>query len=1287
MKTWERIVFFFIFLIYIEFTNAQTNYGNVVIDLETVVYSVDENGKQYRKLNFENAVFFHNSPNMPYFFKRVSYLNNSINVTPEFYLENVVYEKLSEEEKQCLDTSVIGENISLKTLVMAEQKKTYAVCYMMPIRKNKQTGLYEILKTADLWLKSHLENKKQTSSINLKSIKSASVLAQGTFYKIAVSNTGIHKVTGADLQDMGINISNLSSANIALFGNGGGVLPEKNDEFRYQDLMENAIQVYDGGDGLFQKNDYFLFYAKGPVKWEYSATTSTFSHIPNIYDDNAYYFINVESGVGSKLRIQNADNETRAATHTISTYYQYEVIDLDTLNLGNTGRDWFRDIFDVQTSYTYSFNFPNIDITQKGVLKTTFAYASSSGSSMSIVENGNLIAQTGLSASASSVLAQKNTITTTFIPSSTSLNFVFTYNKASSASKAYMDFVEVQAVCKLQKTTSHFLFSNPDSVGVSKVAEYKISQATSTMQVWDVTTWIAPQKISYTLSGSMASYKYDASEIKYFVAFDGETAYSVEKIGKIANQNLHGIAYADMIIVSHSDFITEANRLAAFRKNNDQLSVVVVTPQMIYNEFSSGAQDISAIRDFLKYLYDKNTVHLPKYLLLFGRPSYDYRQRNMVNKLYVPNYQSALSTQITETLYRANDDFFGLLDDGEGDNCVGFIDVAVGRFPVKTLSEAVIAVDKTINYSTSKKLDTESSDQILVSNYGQWRNIMAFVADDGDAGIHLTDADNYAQIVQEKNKGINIDKIYSDAYKQESNSGGQRYPDVNEAINQRMERGALVFTYVGHGGGNGWATERILELSDISKWTNYYNQPLMVTLTCSFGWYDRPATSPAEAAFLNSKGGCVAFITTSRVAYTGSNYLYGKVFFEKIFTKNTSQQYYTIAELNMLAKNENGGTGNQLDMIYVMGDPSMRLAYPKYIVKTDSINHQLASDQKDTIHALSKVEIQGRICQENGALLSDFNGYVYPVIYDKSIKVHTLENDADCPKITFELQKNLIFKGKSSVKNGVFKCEFMVPKDINYDLGYGKISYYAQNNDVDATGYYDSLLIGGMSKDTINDTQGPEIELFMNDEKFVNGGMTGTTPLFIAKIADEYGVNTTGNGIGHDMTAILDGETNNAIVLNDYYEAETDSYQKGSVRYKISELTEGEHHLKFRAWDILNNMGESELDFTVSTSATLALYYVLNYPNPFTTQTAFYFEHNKPNVEYEISIQIFTISGKLIKTILTHQVLTSYRSDPIEWDGRDDYGDKIGRGVYIYRIRVKSSDGEIAEKIEKVVIL
>ncbi|MEG1556604.1 MAG: type IX secretion system sortase PorU, partial [Bacteroidales bacterium] len=693
------------------------------------------------------------------------------------------------------------------------------------------------------------------------------------------------------------------------------------------------------------------------------------------------------SGIGSKKRISSVDNSSLIPNQTVSEYTHYNFYEQDTRVLAETGREWFGDAFDINTSRTYSFSLPGYKPNSARV-SVSAASAYSGSSLFEVTVNGNSVGRMLLPACTSNkIFGTLSESDFSFTPNAASLTVGLTYNKPSSSAVAYLDWIEIQATCNLSMHSAQFPFCNVEVIGENNIALFSVSNANSATMIWDVTVPTEPVQMMGTLSNHVFQFKTLTQSLKKFVAFNGTQYYSITPIGSVSRQNLHGESMVDMVIVAYPDFMSQAERLAEYRRENNGLSVKVVTPQQVYNEFSSGSQDPTAIRDYMKMIYEKSNKLYPRYLLLFGRPSFDYRERISGNKLFVPNWQNKAVGSINEYAFRANDDYFGILGDADGEGCKGYIEVAIGRFPVVNAAQAKLAVDKSIQYTTSKNLVTNVN-STQISNLADWRNVITFIADDEDHNTHINTADQCAQLVANSNKNINLDKIYCDAYQQVSNSGGQRYPDVNKAINNRMDRGTLYLSYIGHSGVDGWAHERILEFSDINKWTNQYNQPLIMTLSCDFGWYDRKITSPAEVAFFNSKGGSSVMITTSRVAYTSSNDGYARKLFASLFKKENNQ-YKTVGEINMYAKNEYGGAQSSLNMIYLMGDPSMPLPIPQFKVITDSINGLSIHEKMDTARALSKVTITGRVVDDNGNTLTDFNGNLFPSVFDKKTTVHT----------------------------------------------------------------------------------------------------------------------------------------------------------------------------------------------------------------------------------------------------------------------------------------------------------
>lgn len=1274
-KSWVILLFFLLIIVQCVDIQAQIIRKNFSLAwTENLVFKIDEENT-LEFLNFEDAISDFNYGDLPVFFQKIAVDNFFSDC--EVQLSNMVFENLSTEDRELVPSHLLKPTVEPKACCYAEKGKPYAVVTLLPFVSDGSSQVKKLV-SFEMTL---IPQGRSTKSGHVYA--SSSVLSSGLWYKVGVSETGLYKVTFENLVEMGFSATSVSSSLISVFGNGTGSLPEVCGTYRPDDLLELPVMMHDGGDGVFGAGDYFVFYARSPHRVDFDASMRSFSHKYNIYSDYSYYFINV-NGMGQQKRVVTVDPVSLPYSQTVADYDDYRYYELDKLNVEETGQEWFSDLFDVTTQRSYTISFPQLK-SETASLTLVAASVPVAPSSFSVSVNGSPIGSMPIS-TASGADLRVGTSSFPFVPSKSSLEITLTYNRSSSLSKGYLDYIAVQAVCPLSFSGGQLCFNNGRYMSGNAVSQYQLSNASSSVRVWEVTDPSQTVQLSGSLNGSVYRFVCADTCFRQFVAFDGSSYKSVSTVGRVSNQNLHGVeSQVDMIIVAHPDFESQAERLASVRRQEQGLSVKIVTPAQIYNEFSSGAQDPVAIRDYMKMIYEKSNGTYPQYLLLFGRPSYDYRGRVSGTQIFVPNYQRPLNGTISEGMFRSNDDFFGILDDGEGAYSHGLVDVSVGRFPVSSASQANLAVQLSTNYTASRNLVSSTSSQ--VSNLADWRNVFCFVADDGDQNEHLNSAEACAAIVQSENKTINLEKIYCDAYVQQSNVGGQRYPGVNAAINDRMDRGALFFTYVGHSGKDGWAHERILEYTDINNWNNTYNQSVIMTLSCDFGWYDRPSLSPAEACFFNPDGGAAALITTSRVAYGGSNASYARKLFTRIFTSVNGRKR-TLGEMNRQAKNDFGGNSDAISMFFLLGDPSMPLALPRYNVVTDSINGMPVTALNDTLKALTQVVVKGRVVDASGQTLTGFNGNIYTSLFDKKTKVRTLSNDpAESPVTEFELQKSVLFRGNSTIRNGCFEVKFMVPKDINYAYGNGKFSYYARGDESDAAGYFDAFVVGGNSGISYDDKEGPQIDVYLNDENFVNQGLTNSDPVLIVKLKDELGINTTGNGVGHDLVAILDGNNEAQIVLNDHFEAVQDSSNQGVVRYQMRELSTGKHVVKIRAWDILNNVSEKELEFEVANDASLTLDHVLNYPNPFTTHTSFFFEHNHPGENLDVLVQIFTISGKLIKTISTNIFSEGTRSTPIDWDGRDDFGDKIGKGTYIYRLKVRTGDGKTAEKIEKIVLL
>ncbi|MBI4929213.1 MAG: type IX secretion system sortase PorU [Bacteroidetes bacterium] len=1262
---------------------------------EPLIQQTDEAPKQ-ELLSFEGAHYHLSSHLFPVVGKNFNLPSGASSA--EAKLNNLSFAPLTDAEKNilnkydALNKQLLENDIAPLVTISYFRKKPVAYVSFIPIRKNKSTGNYEKLISFSLEVFPVFSSENKSSFLK-KTYALNSVLANGKWYKVSVVADGIYKMDYAFLKKSGLDVDSIMPQNIRMYGNGGGQLPYANSGFRYDDLQENAIVVVGESDGKFDPSDYVLFYGQSQHRWKYNSTDKRFHHNLNVYSDTTYYFITTDLGAGKRIMTQSSSS--LPPTNTITSFDDYTFHESEAVNLIKSGRQFMGETFDILTSYSFAFNFPNIETTSKVYAKvdvgarrdspgTDFSWSAGSASSSFNVGSVSTTSIYG-------TYYRTNWDTLSFYSSPGTIPLTISKTTPSPAI-GWLNYVEVNARRQLRMSGSQaIVFRDMNSAGTATISQFIISDATSALQVWEVTDPINIKLQQTNFSGSTLDFTLPTDSLREFAAFNGQSFLTPKITGEIPNQNLHSLAQSDFIIVTNPLFLKEANAIADLHRTQDNMTVSVATTEQVYNEFSSGAQDVSAIRDFVKMFYDRaaDSTQLPNYLLLFGRGSYNLKAI-INNTNYVPAYESLNSTDITASY--VGDDFYGMLDDNEGawDFTADVLDLGIGRLPVKSVSEAETAVNKITKYtSVPGTIETGNSCSTDVCyGLGDWINTVTFAADDEDGSSHLDQADLLATKVDNVYNNYNLDKIYFDAYQQVATPGGERYPDANAALTRRMDRGSLIVNWTGHGGPLGWAHERFLGVYDINSWTNQCKLTFFFTATCDFSLWDDPAlTSAGELTFLNPNGGSIGLMSTTRVVYSAPNFTLNNYFYDYAFAPLPDGKMPRLGDVYMLTKNSMGSSAINHRNFTLLADPALSLNYPEYTVATTDINGAPVNPLlPDTARALSQLTVKGEVRDKSGNLLTNFNGIIYPTVYDKKAKITTLSNDAGSPPRTFLLQKNILFKGKASVTNGKFSFSFIIPKDIAYNYGKGRISYYAHNGYQDASGYFEDFIIGGTDTTARPDVIGPDIKLFLNDDKFVFGGITNDDPKIFAVLSDENGINTAGISIGHDITAVLDGRNEQPFVLNDYYESDMDNYKKGSVRYPLIDLAEGNHSLNVKVWDVYGNSSSSYTEFLVAASATLALKHVLNYPNPFTTKTSFYFEHNKCCTNLDVQVQVFTVSGKLVKTIQQFVNLEGFRSDPIDWDGTDDYGDKIGRGVYIYRLRIKSA-GETAEQFEKLVIL
>jgi hypothetical protein len=1268
----KRIITSIIIILFISTANIQAFSQEITIN-KSINWAY-QNKYNMEKAAFQQVFTFNDAQYVENeLFKPYCYLSVPVHAAQDIKveLENVVTEQVALD---VFDGNDFKKEFFVQSSISILRNEQFADIRILPIRLSDSGDSLQILKKFSIHI--NWQAKPKNKSISYRAV-SNSVLASGDWYKLQITETGVYKIDYSMLQDMGLDPSAINPQNIRIYGNGGGMLPQANAENRADDLLENAIMVVGEADRSFDQNDYVLFYAKGPHDWYYDEVYEMFRHRYNYYADHACYFLTIGSEKGK--RIQEGNTSTQAADY-VSTTYQFrsfyeENKKTEVSDYVKSGRDWFADEFALTTKRIFSFTVPSINKSEAVKFISSVAGRSSTMNAFSLLVDGNKYTQSIIAVNTSDYLAQYcnvNVLKKEFMPTTANLDFNYEYIKPNSSSIGWMNYLLINATSNLIINSGQLKFRDIHS-RAAQTTEYRLTSTLSDLEVWKLSNHTEPGKIAVNKQGNYFYFRSEDSLITEYIAFEHQKAKKPVFLEKIENQNLHAIENVELIIISHGDYLDAANKLADHRRNHDGYTVEVVEISKVYNEFSSGTQDVTAIRDFVKHVYDKaNTPGRElKYLLLIGDASYDYKDVLTGNTNDIPTYQSP---EIYSPIYSyASDDYFGFLDDNEGDwdDELGTqyhkIDIGIGRLPVNSADQAMKVVDKIINYSN-------------VSTFGDWRNMIAFVADDvDDSGLnaHVEQSESLTNYISNNVKFMNIQKIYMDAYQQVSSPNGHKYPEATKAINDRMQNGALIMNYIGHGGEVGWAHERVLEVADIKSWENINNTPVFVTATCEFSRYDDPArVSAGELVLLNTEGGGVALLTTSRVVWVhANNDLTNKLYKNNIF-EMTGNRHKTLGEVIMLTKNLSTFNENTRKFI-LLGDPSMKLALPD--------NRVVATGVPDTIKAFQLVEIKGEVQDPLGQKMTSFNGSVYPTIYDKETMLTTLDNDDKGKALDFYTRKNIIYKGQASVTNGEFSFRFVVPKDISYFNGEGKISFYASNNEVDATGYYEELVVGGTADTIVYDTSGPVVELYIGDTNFVSGGITNENPVLLARVFDSSGINTVGNGIGHEIIAFLDDDE--AIELNDYYQSYINSYQAGEIVYPFKNLEEGMHSLSLKVWDVHNNSATASINFVVVIGEELRIDKLMNYPNPFSHSTTFSFEHNFAGQQLEYSLGIYNTQGHLIKMLEGDVFADGNREIVFDWSPYNEYALSMESGVYVYRLLVQTENGQSASKSGRLIYI
>ncbi|MBN1926027.1 MAG: type IX secretion system sortase PorU [Prolixibacteraceae bacterium] len=1066
------------------------------------------------------------------------------------------------------------------------------------------------------------EEQENTTKYNsaqntAKTYKSQSILASGKWVKLAATEKGIHKISYSDLTSLGIT----NPENVAFYSNGGYTLPFMNSESYPDDLTLLPVIHSKDKNG----DNCVFFYSTGIVKWIWDPSSDMFLHEQNLYSDSVYFFVSSDAGKSPEPETYPAINET--ADTTILSYDALDYVEDEINNYLKSGREWYGN--KILTSHTYSFSFPNAK--QNGSAKIKLAaLAHSNYYSNYLININNARMDTFKFIYSRTQPVHKTGIFQ--VSAQKEMKIGINYNYTEPGSESWLDYLTLNVESELKFSSDQLLFRNSKSQGYN-VVNYVVSKTGSDPVIWDVTNPLNPVSLQITSNINSCSFSSDGNSIHEFVAFSPSSGEFPEPVfsRNIPNQDIHGMTAYDMIIVTHPLFTVQAEKLAEFHRQFDRLSVLVVTIDEVFNEFSSGLPDVSSIRNMARMFYERQTgTGTPfKYLLLFGDGSYDNRDFNNIKPNYIPTYQTPES--LNEIRSAVSDDYFGLLEQNEGE-LTGTVDIGIGRIPCQNEYEAEIISDKIINYASSESM-------------GDWRNSICFIADDEDANGYMFDSEKLIDTINNYYPGFFVDKIYLDSYQQISSSSGDEYPEATEALNNRVNTGTLILNYMGHANTQSLAHEKVLEIDDIKSWSNSNALPVFVTATCEFSRFDDDATSAGEEILLNPAGGGVALFSTTRKVFQDSNSKLSSNFFQALFSHDVEGEKIRLGDAIRIAKNNTGDFN--MRNFSLLSDPALRLAFPKHKILTTSINGLDPTSSDISISALDKVTIKGIVTDYKGSKLTDFKGELQANIYDKEIIVTTLQNDG-LPAFEYPIQNNVIYKGSSLIENGEFEFSFIVPKDISYSVGKGKIIYYASDTDVDANGATTDFFIGGSSSNPITDNSPPEIELFMNNENFEEYDKVSSSALLLVNLFDESGINTVGAGIGHDLTAILDDDYSSPMILNDYYSSILGSYQNGKIIFPLTDLEPGEHKIRVKIWDVQNNSSEEEIYFIVEESFKITE--VKTFPTQAVSYTDFEISHNLPGEIFTVNIDVFTLSGQKVQNLNETMGSRGTTKIKVRWD-------------------------------------
>ena len=1074
-----------------------------------------------------------------------------------------------------------------------------------------------------------------------------SVLAEYTWYKIGVTADGVYRLDYATLYKNGIDVRQLDPARIRLYGNVQGALPESNNASRYDDLTEVAIEVTGGDDGSFDEDDALLFYGQGPVKLTWITSGRYYQYERNPYTDTIYYFLCIDAP-DEGLRIEEREALLpETAEKTVTDFPDCYYHESEELSPYSSGRVWFGDLFTRLEGYKeFPMTIPGLQNTRGVRIETkVMGRCKPSASFRLMLNNTVLAANQPLDKFNDHEYGKMYTLIRTAYPDSEDLVLRYQFEPGEGNPMLFIDYHVLSFWRTLQYRGEGMPFRIVPSQLSLGDSEVVIANADSMTVCWNVTDPLRPVRQHTVSQDGGVAFGVNGKTEQHYQLFGPSDVKPVSSFRAIPNQNLHALTDAEMLIISPHVFMAQAQALASFHEERDSLDCVVVDIAEIYNEFSTGSVDPTALRDMIRMVYLRSRHHL-KYVLLLGKGTHDYRNLKGIDNNFVPPYEN-VSNPCSEVSSMCTDDYYALMDSDEGDNCDGKVDLGVGRIPIITPEQGDAVMEKIRHYVD------------LDATHGAWKNNHLLLADN-DSKVYPTYAEALSNIIEANYPAMTTKKLYLDAYPVVSTPTGDRVPLAHEALMDYFDKGILTLSYTGHGGLKNLSGEWVLAPSDILALKNYDRLPFIHTATCEFSKFDRPdAYSGGELLLLNAHGGAIALLTTVRPTQAQTNQFFSRSLSTHLFEKKDGQTL-RFGDLYRIVKSDPAfyKKGN---IVYVlMGDPALRLSYPTHQVVTDEIS------------GAEFITVKGHILNPEGILDTLFNGVLDVRLYDRKSQYATL-GQHDVP-VNYAYYNDVLFDGKASVTEGRFELVIPLPSAVSQGTAKTRLSYYAYDTlrKVDANGVYDGYELS-VPPEAV-DHQGPDIKLYWDTPEFRNGDIVSPSGTLYADLFDEHGIYHYNVSIGRDIVMRSSIDTFDNRIMNDRYEPVLDDYRRGRIVIPMSELPDGSYEFTLKAWDTWNNSTEVEMLMVVERNTLLAQ--VKSFPNPFDGEVFFSFVNGEVTEDLDVQLEVFDLMGRRVALVSEHTASMGGEVPMIRWDGRGDSGYSLSPGVYVYRLIITNSEGK-----------